>query len=582
MNERGHTLVEVLVVVAILVICGTLSRAAHPGLLRGGRTCSAPARSSAASSARRGPWRPCAASTRRMRFEIEAGRLVPEHVHGRQPQRRAVGGHREGHRPAHRGPASAHERRRRRAGRDQPRRAGHPAGPRDARPGRSHPVRAIRTCCRSRRWGLRPRAPSISPAPMPRPPSGSRRDRARAADGLPRRHGGVETARWCRGERPGGYGAARRLPPGDAGRPPGARHAGRSRRRRDRRLPRRSGGRQPVASAPMPPPSTAERSASRTDASDVPGEMRFSPDARVARLDGRSGRCARRRAHGRRSPACGTSAGARWRPTPAGSFPAPSAQRRHELITDLGSRSPRGVLPDPRQTPAANLRRSSARGRPSADPTPKRRAGGRSGSSAPLGALRPAPVLSVAASGLLLAPMTSHVYLILTSILYAVGALHVLLQALTRRRLLTSWTVSATLAGFALHTAGLSQRWTEAGQFPAVGPARRRVVPGLGDRPRLPHDVHADAGRRAGAGRLPRRLRAGADREPDPGHASADPILQEHVPAHPRHVRVLRVRRALRRLQRRRPVPHPGAGAEEPRRRAPSTTWCRASSAATP
>ena len=65
--------------------------------------------------------------------------------------------------------------------------------------------------------------------------------------------------------------------------------------------------------------------------------------------------------------------------------------------------------------------------------------------------------------------MTSHVYLILTSILYAVGALHVLLQALTRRRLLTSWTVSATLAGFALHTAGLSQRWTEAGRFPAIG-----------------------------------------------------------------------------------------------------------------
>ncbi len=65
--------------------------------------------------------------------------------------------------------------------------------------------------------------------------------------------------------------------------------------------------------------------------------------------------------------------------------------------------------------------------------------------------------------------MTSHVYLVLTSILYAVGALHVLLQALTRRRLLTSWTVSATLAGFALHTAGLSQRWTEAGRFPAIG-----------------------------------------------------------------------------------------------------------------
>jgi len=65
--------------------------------------------------------------------------------------------------------------------------------------------------------------------------------------------------------------------------------------------------------------------------------------------------------------------------------------------------------------------------------------------------------------------MSSHVYLLLTLALYAVGALHVLLQALTRRKLLTSWTVTATLAGFALHTASLSQRWTEAGHFPAVG-----------------------------------------------------------------------------------------------------------------
>ena len=65
--------------------------------------------------------------------------------------------------------------------------------------------------------------------------------------------------------------------------------------------------------------------------------------------------------------------------------------------------------------------------------------------------------------------MSSHVYLLLTLAFYTVGALHVLLHALTRRRLLTSWTVAATLAGFALHTAGLSQRWTEAGHFPAVG-----------------------------------------------------------------------------------------------------------------
>jgi ABC-type uncharacterized transport system permease subunit len=65
--------------------------------------------------------------------------------------------------------------------------------------------------------------------------------------------------------------------------------------------------------------------------------------------------------------------------------------------------------------------------------------------------------------------VSSHVYLVLTLIFYAVGALHVVLQALTRRRLLTNWTVTATLVGFALHTAALAQRWTEAGHFPAVG-----------------------------------------------------------------------------------------------------------------
>src|SRR5580765_1770775 len=65
--------------------------------------------------------------------------------------------------------------------------------------------------------------------------------------------------------------------------------------------------------------------------------------------------------------------------------------------------------------------------------------------------------------------MSSHVYLLFTLAFYAFGALHVLLQALTRRKLLMSWTVTATLAGFAFHTASLSQRWTEAGHFPAVG-----------------------------------------------------------------------------------------------------------------
>lgn len=65
--------------------------------------------------------------------------------------------------------------------------------------------------------------------------------------------------------------------------------------------------------------------------------------------------------------------------------------------------------------------------------------------------------------------MNARVYLLLTLGLYTVGALHVLIHAITRRRLLTSWTVTATLAGFAIHTASLSQRWTEAGHFPAVG-----------------------------------------------------------------------------------------------------------------
>jgi cytochrome c-type biogenesis protein CcsB len=65
--------------------------------------------------------------------------------------------------------------------------------------------------------------------------------------------------------------------------------------------------------------------------------------------------------------------------------------------------------------------------------------------------------------------MGAKVYLLLTLGLYTVGALHVLIHALTRRRLLTSWTVTATLAGFAVHTASLSQRWTEAGHFPVVG-----------------------------------------------------------------------------------------------------------------
>ena len=65
--------------------------------------------------------------------------------------------------------------------------------------------------------------------------------------------------------------------------------------------------------------------------------------------------------------------------------------------------------------------------------------------------------------------MTSRAYLLLTLIFYGVGALQALVQVVTGRKLRVSLTVTATLLGFALHTAGLSQRWTEAGRFPAVG-----------------------------------------------------------------------------------------------------------------
>jgi cytochrome c-type biogenesis protein CcsB len=65
--------------------------------------------------------------------------------------------------------------------------------------------------------------------------------------------------------------------------------------------------------------------------------------------------------------------------------------------------------------------------------------------------------------------MSSQTYLALALAFYAIGAVHVLMHALTRRQLLTSWPVVATLGGFVLHTAGLSQRWTETGHFPAVG-----------------------------------------------------------------------------------------------------------------
>jgi len=65
--------------------------------------------------------------------------------------------------------------------------------------------------------------------------------------------------------------------------------------------------------------------------------------------------------------------------------------------------------------------------------------------------------------------MPAHFYLLLTLGLYAVGAVQVALEILTRKRLLSRGAVAAAVAGFALHTAGISQRWSEAGHFPAVG-----------------------------------------------------------------------------------------------------------------
>lgn len=65
--------------------------------------------------------------------------------------------------------------------------------------------------------------------------------------------------------------------------------------------------------------------------------------------------------------------------------------------------------------------------------------------------------------------MHANVYLLLTLLFYSVGAVQVVLHAIARSRLLTSWTVASTLVGFAVHTAGVSQRWTEIGHFPVVG-----------------------------------------------------------------------------------------------------------------
>lgn len=65
--------------------------------------------------------------------------------------------------------------------------------------------------------------------------------------------------------------------------------------------------------------------------------------------------------------------------------------------------------------------------------------------------------------------MSSQVYLLVALGLYTVSCVDVLLHALTRRRVLGPASITATVVGFAVHTAAISQRWTEAGHFPVVG-----------------------------------------------------------------------------------------------------------------
>ena len=73
--------------------------------------------------------------------------------------------------------------------------------------------------------------------------------------------------------------------------------------------------------------------------------------------------------------------------------------------------------------------------------------------------------------------MDTRVWLLVTLLFYAVGALHALLYAVLRRSVLTTVSLTATLLGFACHTATLALRWKDTGHFPAVGsPHRTRRV----------------------------------------------------------------------------------------------------------
>jgi ABC-type uncharacterized transport system permease subunit len=65
--------------------------------------------------------------------------------------------------------------------------------------------------------------------------------------------------------------------------------------------------------------------------------------------------------------------------------------------------------------------------------------------------------------------MDSRAWLLITLACYALGGLHALLYAVLRRSILTTVSLTATLLGFAFHTAALALRWSEEGHFPALG-----------------------------------------------------------------------------------------------------------------
>src|SRR5688572_6478305 len=76
------------------------------------------------------------------------------------------------------------------------------------------------------------------------------------------------------------------------------------------------------------------------------------------------------------------------------------------------------------------------------------------------------------------------------------------------------------------------------GPFPRGGPSRRLLVPGVGDRARLPADLHAHARRGPWPRGLPRSLRLGAGGEPHAGRGVGRSHPEGLLPPHPRQPRL--------------------------------------------